>query len=118
MDRDAGPGTPQVSTMSMETANDRFKKTSESWFWGSMIAAVVIHAAVFTLFPEMRTTDWASGDETGAVLETRLAESSGHAALDQAAQEVAKVMRFTPATNLDRNVAVWVRLKVQFKPIG
>lgn len=54
-------------------------------------------------------------DETGAVVETRLAESSGHPGLDGAAEKVAEVMRFTPAVNRDRRVAVWVSFPIVFE---
>lgn len=54
-------------------------------------------------------------DETGRVVETRLAESSGHAGLDEAAAKVADVMRFTPAINRDREVAVWVSFPIVFR---
>lgn len=54
-------------------------------------------------------------DETGRVVETRLAESSGHAGLDEAAETVADVMRFTPAINRDREVAVWVSFPIVFQ---
>ena len=43
----AGAGTD-----SLETENDRFKRSFQSWFWGSMIVATVAH---FMLFPS-RTT--------------------------------------------------------------
>jgi len=35
------------------TANDRFKGSFSSWFWGSMIAATVLHFAIFALYPEL-----------------------------------------------------------------
>ena len=52
--------------------------------------------------------------ETGEVLETVLAESSGHAAMDEAAGKVATVMKFTPAQNLDKTVPVWVSINITF----
>jgi TonB family protein len=219
--------TLQTSGLLVETANDRFKKSFSTYFWASMIGAVVVHFAVFAFFPQMYADDVAtisteleainippevelppppeqiqrparpvisdavlndditiaettfealpdvaappppirvestvatgpqftpfdvapslsnrnemsqalmreyppvlkdagiSGDvvlhfhisETGAVLETVLAESSGHQSMDDAAQEVASIMRFTPAQNLDKTVAVWVELTIKF----
>lgn len=40
-----------------ETANDRFKRSFGSWFWGSMTAAVLLHAAIMFLFPNMMASD-------------------------------------------------------------
>jgi TonB family protein len=45
------------STM-IETANDRFKRSFGNWFWGSMIAATVMHFLVFQLWPDMRAADY------------------------------------------------------------
>ena len=42
---------------SFETANDRFKRSFGSWFWGSMIAATVLHFMVFQLWPDMVAED-------------------------------------------------------------
>jgi len=41
----------------LDTANDRFKRSFGSWFWGSVIAATVIHFMVFALWPEMVAED-------------------------------------------------------------
>ena len=53
--------------------------------------------------------------EEGAVLATRVRDSSGYPALDDAAREVAASMRFTPAFARDRRVAVWIAMPVQFE---
>jgi protein TonB len=53
-------------------------------------------------------------DETGEVRRLLLSESSGYPALDEAALAVAKVMRFSPAQNRDRDVAVWVEIPIAF----
>lgn len=211
------------------TSNDRFKDSFQSWFWGSMILAVVIHFAVFQFWPSMSapdfsydpgelatielppeivipppperiarpatpvavatemaeditiapttweyspvedlppppegeaTADLAAGptftpytvkpelrnlaevrqalereyppllresgvggavyvwffiDETGRVVRTQLKQSSGHAALDRAALEVADIMEFSPALNRDQRVKVWVALPISFE---
>lgn len=54
-------------------------------------------------------------DENGRVQATRIAESSGHPALDGAALRVSQVYRFSPAKNRDRVVAVWVRIPITFE---
>jgi TonB family protein len=57
---------------------------------------------------------WAFVDERGRVTRRRLAETSGNCELDLAALDVARVMRFTPATRDGRAVAVWVALPLTF----
>ncbi len=44
-----------------ETANDRFKKTFNSWFWGGVSVATVIHFMLFALFPELTAADVSFG---------------------------------------------------------
>ena len=39
------------------TANDRFKQSFGSWFWGSMIVATVMHTALFQLWPVLEAED-------------------------------------------------------------
>lgn len=210
-----------------ETANDRFKRSFGSWFWGSMTAAVLLHAAVMFLFPNMSTADVSftmdefevmdlppeieippppeqiqrpanpvvtdaqideditiapttfednlpddlppprsdggadlseqpqftphdvsprtlnaqqvqralaneypamlrdNGiggtvmmhffiDENGEVQNFEVAESSGHAALDEAAMRVAPVFEFSPALNRDIAVPVWIQVPINF----
>jgi TonB family protein len=53
-------------------------------------------------------------DETGVVRKTIMSRSSGYPALDDAALRVASVMRFTPAKNRTRDVAVWVEIPIVF----
>jgi protein TonB len=57
---------------------------------------------------------WLYIGTTGSVDATRIHESSGVEGLDQAAQAVARAMRFTPARNGDDVVAVWVQVPVRF----
>lgn len=57
---------------------------------------------------------WFFIDETGAVIRTQVNRSSGYPALDQAAQTVAGLMRFSPAFNRDRKVQVWVQIPIKF----
>lgn len=52
--------------------------------------------------------------EEGVVKDTRIDESSGHSALDEAALRVADVFEFTPALNRDKKVPVWISLPITF----
>ena len=216
------------SIASPQTANDRLKGSFASWFWGSMIAATLIHFGAFAFWPELTAedfsfesvelesielppeieippppqaisrpatpviaeadieeditiapttfednpvedlppppeagaTDLASAptftpftvapeiqnrneviramereyppllrdagiggtvrvyffiDENGQVQDTRVDQSSGHQALDQAALNVAGVYRFSPALNRDTRVPVWVSFPITFQ---
>ena len=40
-----------------ETENDRFKRSFGSWFWGSMIAATVVHFMLFQFWPTLTAED-------------------------------------------------------------
>jgi protein TonB len=40
-----------------ETANDRLKRSFGSWFWGSMIAATLIHFLILAYTPNLRAAD-------------------------------------------------------------
>jgi TonB family protein len=57
-------------------------------------------------------------DDDGRVLETSIEAGSGYAALDEAALAVADVIRFSPAMNRDRRVAVRVAFPVVFQVTG
>jgi TonB family protein len=46
--------------------------------------------------------------------DTRIHESSGYEALDQAAINVARAMRFSPAEHEGAAVAVWIQLPIRF----
>lgn len=39
------------------TANDEFKRSFSSWFWGSITAATVLHFVVFALMPALQAPD-------------------------------------------------------------
>jgi protein TonB len=217
-----------VTTITELTANERFKRGFGNWFWGSMIAATVLHFAFFQFFPDLTAEDvsftadeleaielppeieippppeqiarpatpvvaeanideditiapttfednpvenlppppedagtdisaaptftpftvapdiknrsevqralqreyppllrdagiggtvqvWFFIDEAGRVQDTRVNQSSGHAALDEAAIAVANVFEFTPALNRDKRVPVWVSLPITFQ---
>lgn len=47
-----------VPSVLAETANDRLKRTFNSWFWGSMIAATVVHFGTFAFWPELTAEDF------------------------------------------------------------
>ena len=211
-----------------ETANERLKRTFGSWFWGSMIAATLVHFGAFMFWPELTTEDMSftseeleaielppeieippppqqiarpatpviaaaeideditiapttfednavedlppppsdvasdisaaptftpytvapsilnrdevvramvreypallrdAGiggtvrvyffiDENGQVRDTRIDQSSGHVALDEAALAVADVYRFSAALNRDKKVPVWVSFPITFQ---
>ncbi len=51
MNAKALPSTAQID--SSETRNDRFKRSFESWLWGSMIAATVFHFMLFQFWPTL-----------------------------------------------------------------
>ena len=51
---EAVPGSLEILE---ETANDRLKKTFDSWFWGSMILATMVHFGAFVFTPDMTAED-------------------------------------------------------------
>jgi protein TonB len=57
---------------------------------------------------------WFFIDESGNVVKTQLSKPSGYPALDEAALNVAKEMKFSPALNRDKKVQVWVEIPVVF----
>jgi protein TonB len=224
MTAEAVPATEVLA----EAANDRLKRTFSSWFWGSMIAATVVHFGTFAFWPELTAEDFSYDaeeleaielppeieippppqqisrpatpvmatadideditiapttfeenpvedlppppsevatdlsaaptftpftvapsiqnraevvramtreyppllrdagiggtvqvyffiDENGTVKDTRINQSSGHQALDDAALAVADVYRFTAALNRDKKVPVWVSFPITFQ---
>ena len=64
------------------------------------------------------TTLWLFIGTTGQVEQTRVFESSGFDAMDQAAANVANVMRFSPAYNRDQIVRVWVQIPIRFQVVN
>lgn len=211
-----------------DTANDRLKRSFGSWFWGSMMAAVLVHFVLMAFWPSLRAADVSftmedmeavdlppeieippppeqiqrpanpvvseatiddditispttfednmpddlpppptessagigeeptftpftvapevrNRDEIGRVLQreypstlrdagiggtvvmhffineqgdvenTLVAESSGHTALDQAAERVAMAFEFSPALNRDQRVPVWIQIPITFQ---
>jgi periplasmic protein TonB len=57
---------------------------------------------------------WVFIDAEGAVGNTRVAQSSGHDLLDEAARAVMSELTFTPARNRGEPVAVWIQLPITF----
>ena len=47
----------ESTAVKLETENDRFKKSFGSWFWGSMIAATVVHFMLFQFWPTQTAAD-------------------------------------------------------------
>ncbi|HSM36174.1 MAG TPA: energy transducer TonB [Longimicrobiales bacterium] len=58
---------------------------------------------------------WVRVAEDGTVVDARVKETSGRALFDEVALDVAHLMRFRPAQNLDRPVSVWVAVPVSFR---
>ncbi len=54
-------------------------------------------------------------DETGRVVKYQVGQSSGYPQLDEAATQVADVMRFSPALNRDQPVRVVVQIPIRFQ---
>ncbi len=46
-----------AETARTTTANDRFKGGFGNWFWGSLLAAALLHFVMFAFWPEMSTAD-------------------------------------------------------------
>jgi protein TonB len=61
------------------------------------------------------TEIWLYIDVTGKVENTKVNKPSGYGQLDEAAQKVGAIMRFTPAQNRDLKVPVWVSIPVTFR---
>jgi protein TonB len=58
MNAEAMPAETPASTLAdFETENDRFKRSFGSWFWGSMIAATVVHFMLFQFWPTLTAED-------------------------------------------------------------
>ena len=58
MNAEAIPAETPASTLAdFETENDRFKRSFSSWFWGSMIAATVVHFMLFQFWPTLTAED-------------------------------------------------------------
>ena len=64
---------------------------------------------------EGRTIVWLQLDETGVVQRVTVNQTSGHAALDEAALRVARAITFSPAQLNGRPTPVWVSIPVSFQ---
>ncbi len=51
------PTVPQDDSEAFETANERFKRSFDNLFWGSMIVATILHFGLFALWPDMTVAD-------------------------------------------------------------
>ena len=58
---------------------------------------------------------WALIDRDGNITKTEVKTSSGYVELDKAGQEVARVMKFSPARNYNEIVTVWIQLPIIYK---
>ncbi|MEX2528341.1 MAG: energy transducer TonB [Gemmatimonadota bacterium] len=54
---------------SLETANDRFKRSFNNWFWGSMVAATMLHFVVIFFWPTMTAADVSISSEEMSAIE-------------------------------------------------
>jgi protein TonB len=57
---------PEAAVM---TANERLKQSFSSWFWGSMIAATLMHGGTFAFWPELTAEDFSFESEEIAAIE-------------------------------------------------
>ena len=70
MSTDTAPteGQKSLEMEMLDTANDRFKRSFGSWFWGSMLAATLVHFAVLAFWPNLEASDVAfTMDEIEAI---------------------------------------------------
>lgn len=66
VERQAGTDHPKLDLH--ETANDRFKRGFNDWFWLALIVATVLHAGLFFASPTFGTEDYSfSPDELTAI---------------------------------------------------
>ncbi|MDP2483512.1 MAG: energy transducer TonB [Candidatus Palauibacterales bacterium] len=61
---------------------------------------------------------WVYVESDGSPGVCQVHQSSGYAPLDRVAEEVARKMRFSPATCRDRPVGVWIAQPIQFRVRG
>ena len=61
---------------------------------------------------------WIHISAEGVVDDTRVFQTSGHQALDEAAQRVAAAMRFRPAQDGDAVVDAWVQIPIRFATVN
>lgn len=66
-----GTVTPDqsVSSRGRPTANDRLKRSFDTWSWRSISLAVVVHFAALALWPAMQSDDWGLQAEEPRVLD-------------------------------------------------
>lgn len=55
--------------MGLDTANDRFKRSFNNWFWGSMVAATMLHFVVIFFWPTMTAADVSISSEEMSAIE-------------------------------------------------
>lgn len=60
---------PDSHDEGMDSANDRFKRSFSSWFWGSMTAATVLHFTVFAFWPSLEADVMEFGETDIEVVE-------------------------------------------------
>lgn len=60
---------PDSHDEGIDSANDRFKRSFSSWFWGSMTAATVLHFIVFAFWPSLEADVMEFGETDIEVVE-------------------------------------------------
>jgi len=132
------PGAPENLTLPLLPREERTlpplpppniideRRTAERWIPHTVKPRLQnteeIRRALSRLYPSTlraagvdgQTVVWFYIDENGRVVRTEVKEPSEYAAFDDAALKVADLMRFAPAQNRDRPVAVWVALSIRF----
>jgi protein TonB len=58
---------------------------------------------------------WVYIDPTGAVANAIIKKTSGNLELDNAAMNIVRIMRFSPARNGNEAVDVWIEVPIKFK---
>lgn len=53
----SAPPVPRGLEAQFETANDRFKRSFGTWFWGSILVATLVHFLLFAFWPDMQAAD-------------------------------------------------------------
>lgn len=120
-----GPLAPVIES---QTVVDAAPLTAEPTFTPFTVAPSILNrdeviAAMGAEYPPLLRDAGIGGSvkvyfyiaEDGRVGDVRLDQSSGHAALDDAALKVARVYRFSPALNKDKKVPVWVSFSITFQ---
>ena len=103
----ADPGEPRAMPMTVQPQLANPEQAARAMY--SVYPPLLRDAGV-----ESVAKVWIYVDEKGRVLATRLNETSGYVAMDEAARKVAEVMRFSPARNGEAVVPAWIVMNIRF----